>query len=292
MPKAHLLTYDEIARFLRIAGPMGIRKVRLTGGEPLARRDLTELVRMIGAIPEITELALSTNAVLFAPHAEQLKRDGLHRVNISLDTLRRDRFQQITGFDRWQQVWDGIQTALAVGLHPVKVNAVLVRGINDDEVEDFVAWTRTTPVHVRFIEYMPVGTFDQWERAKVVPIGEVLERIRSIADLEPIERERATAGPADEWRVVGGAGSVGVITAVTSEFCEACNRIRLTSDGKLRGCLLSNGELDLRENMRAGIDDDGLRELLLECMRRKPEKHLINADDMPAPAYQMHQMGG
>jgi cyclic pyranopterin phosphate synthase len=157
MPREHLLTFEEIYRFLRVAAPMGIRKVRLTGGEPLARHDFLELVRMIGSIPDIKELALSTNAVLFAPHAQRLKEYGLQRVNISLDTLRPERFQEITGFDRWRQVMDGIEAALNMGLHPVKINCVVVRGVNDDEIEDFVAWSRRDPVHIRFIEYMPVG---------------------------------------------------------------------------------------------------------------------------------------
>jgi cyclic pyranopterin phosphate synthase len=293
MDKSHLLTYEEITRFLRIAAREGIRKVRITGGEPLSRREIPRLIRGLADIPEINQLALSTNAVFLEHQAEELKQAGLHRVNISLDSLQPERFKKVTGFDRWHHVMRGIEAALRADLHPVKVNCVLVGGVNDDEIPDFVAWARREPVHIRFIEYMPVGTFDTWTRESVVSRDDVLERLRAEADLIPKERDRTTAGPAEEFTIRNGRGSVGLITAVTNEFCEQCNRIRLTSDGKLRGCLMSNGELDLQAILRSGASDDDVRNLLLECIRNKPEKHYINEEEkLERPAYQMHQMGG
>jgi len=293
MERSHLLTYEEIVRFLRVAVPEGIRKVRLTGGEPLARRNLVGLVGQLAAIPGLKELALSTNGVLLAPHARELQQAGLQRINISLDSLQPERFAKITRFDRWHQVMQGIEAALAAGLDPVKVNVVVMKGVNDDEIGDFARWAKREPVHVRFIEYMPIGTFDAWERSRVMTRAEVMSQLTAAVDLVPLESDWATAGPADEFRILGGRGTVGFITAVTNEFCQRCNRIRLTSDGKLRGCLLSNGEVDLREPLRSGIGDEELRGLLLQCLRQKPEKHYINDEQqLERPTYAMHQLGG
>jgi cyclic pyranopterin phosphate synthase len=298
LPRAELLSYEEIARVVRVAAGMGIRKVRLTGGEPLARRGLLELVGEIGSIPQIEDLALSTNGVLLARHARALKRLGLQRVNISLDSLRPERFAAITRFDRWRQVMDGIEAALEFGLRPVKINCVVIRGVNDDEIEDFIAWTLRAPVHVRFIEYMPIGVFEAWDRSRVVSLEEMRQRVEAVAEIEPIVRSAETSpGPAKEFRVRGGLGSVGFISALTCDFCADCNRVRLTSEGKLRGCLFSAGEVDLRGPLRAGIDDEVLRELLVECLRRKPESHLLNAPAGTAPppeatACVMHRTGG
>lgn len=306
MERGTILSFDEIERFVRVAAARGVRKIRLTGGEPMVRRGLTDLVRRIAAIPGIQTVAMTTNATMLARSAVELKAAGLTRLNISLDSLRRDRFREITKADMFDDVWAGIQAALAAGFAPLKLNVVVIRGFNDDELADFARLTLTHAVHVRFIEYMPIGADGtDWSRDRVVPAAEIRERLMAEVGLEPegspADREAGglpaatldgDAGPERLWRVPGG-GRVGFISAVSDEFCARCNRVRLTSDGMLRGCLMRDGEVDFRAAFRNAADDAEISALLDSAMGRKPEKHLINSDEFVASGYYtMNRLGG
>ena len=289
-----ILTYEEIGRFARVAAAHGVRKFRLTGGEPLVRRDLHRLVAMLAALPGVEDVALSTNGVLLSEQAADLRAAGLRRVNISLDTLQPARFAHIARADQFQRTWDGIMAALRHGFSPVKLNMVVIRGFNDDEVCEMADLTRKHPVHLRFIEYMPIGGDEtDWNRDKVVPAVEILDKLRAAHDMTPETPDGGCAGPERPWRLAGAPGRVGFISPVSNEFCASCNRLRLTSDGKLRGCLMRDGELDVRAALRGGADDDALAALLLEAVRRKPETHLINSPGFRhAESYTMNRIGG
>jgi len=289
-----VLSHDEIVRFMRIAAAEGVRKVRLTGGEPLVRPGIPGLVARLREIPELEQITLTTNATMLARQANELRQAGLTRLNISLDTMRADRFQEITRFDMFQQVWDGIMAALDAGFTPLKINMVVIRGFNDDEVVDFALLTRRYPFHVRFIEYMPIGADTKdWNRNKVMPWAEIRDRIDEVEPLEPVEVARTDKGPERTWRLQDSLGHIGFISPVSDEFCASCNRVRLTSDGMLRGCLMRDGEVDFRAAFRAGATDDEIRNLLHAAIAKKPEKHLINSPDFQASAfYTMNRLGG
>ncbi len=290
----NLLSYGEIERFVRVAAEEGVRKIRLTGGEPLVRPNLVDLVARIGAVEGIRDLAMTTNGTMLAKHAAALRNAGMMRLNVSLDSMRRDRFAHISKADMFEEVWNGIETALDAGFRPMKLNMVVIRGFNDDEVVDFARLTLRFPFFVRFIEYMPIGgdTLD-WNRDKVMPCSEIRARIEETDALEPVPVDSATAGPERVFRLRNSMGRVGFISPVSNEFCAACNRLRLTSDGKLRGCLMRDGELDILAALRAGASDGDLRNLLREAVRRKPENHLINSPDFKHSAnYTMNRLGG
>lgn len=292
--RAQLLSYEEILRTIRVAAREGVRKIRITGGEPLVRRDVVEkLIIPAIAVDGIREVYLSTNALLLERYARQLRETGLRGFNISLDTRDPATFRVLARRDGLEEVLRGIDLVLSLGFPSVKLNMVVMKGLNDGEIADFARMTLERDVAVRFIEYMPVGTHELWGRERVIPSADIRARIeREVGPLEREESETATAGPARYWRLPGAPGKIGCISAVTEEFCQGCNRIRLTSDGKLRGCLISNGEVDLREAFRAGATDAEIRELLLTCIRNKPEQHHINDGQYAAPSYSMMQLGG
>jgi cyclic pyranopterin phosphate synthase len=294
MERDNLMSFDELERFVRIAAQEGVRKIRLTGGEPLVRPNLPELVGRIAAVPGITDLSLTTNATLLGKHAVELKTAGLRRLNISLDSLRPERFGYITKSDMFDQVWSGIEAALAAGFAPIKLNVVVIRGFNDDEVVDIALLTRKYPFHVRFIEYMPIGAdTEDWSREKVMPCAEIRERISEVEELVPLEPRAVDAGPERTWALANSHGKIGFISPVSDEFCARCNRVRLTSDGMLRGCLMRDGEVDFRAAFRAGATDEDIRDLLYQAIARKPEKHLINSPDFQhSEFYTMNRLGG
>lgn len=283
LPHEEILRIEEIAHLVRIAADMGIKSVRLTGGEPLVRKGVVDLVRDVANTPGIENVSLTTNGVLLPKMADDLKRAGLSRVNISLDTLDEDQFAYITRRGRLHETLDGIEAALDAGFDPVKINAVTVRSLN----QDFLAFARLSvdrPLHVRFIEYMPVGdsagaTGCGWGPQDVVPNEEVLESINDAArkaglpELVPAGDDKPLGwGPARYWEFPGAKGTVGFISAMSNHFCAQCNRVRLTADGKLRPCLFSDVELDVRAALRAG-DDDGVRAAFAEALRIKPDEH-------------------
>ena len=288
-----ILRYEEIALIVRAAAELGVRKVRLTGGEPLARLGLPDLVRMLAAVPGIDDLAMTTNGTLLARHAQALAEAGLRRVNISLDTLHPERFRHITRHGQLSDVWAGIAAAQAAGLAPIKLNMVVVRGLNDDEIVDLARRTSSHGWHVRFIELMPIGANVDWAGDGVVPIKEVRGRIE--AALGPLEAAEAGSpagnGPARYYHLPGAAGTVGFIAAISEHICRTCNRLRLTADGRLRPCLMSDEELDLRPVLRAGADLDAVKELLIQAIRRKPERHHLD-QAQPPQGRTMSEIGG
>ena len=286
-PHREILRYEEIIRVVRAAATLGIRKVRLTGGEPLVREGIVDLVASISNIPEIDEVTLTTNGSLLPRYAEQLARAGLSRVNISLDSLRPERFREITRLGSLDETLSGIAAAQEAGLVPIKLNAVVMRGINDDEVADLAAMARNG-FQVRFIEWMPIGTSSEDFNSRYVSGDEVRARIEeSLGPLEPLREE----GPARVYRLSDSShGQIGFISTFSSPFCATCNRIRLTADGKIRPCLLSPIEVDVKGPLRGGATDEEIRKLIIEGIDRKPLGH-GTASDAPRDR-QMSQIGG
>jgi cyclic pyranopterin phosphate synthase len=266
-----ILSYEEIYTVARAAVELGINKVRLTGGEPLVRAGLTELIRLLAGIDAIDDISMTTNAILLAQYATKLKEAGLHRVNISLDTLKPDRFQQITRCGNLENTLEGIEAARTAGLNPVKINMVVMSGINDDELPGFAAKTVSDGWHVRFIELMPLNG-DEPVTSRLVSVSDMRRIIESQGKLEPCQVDVGN-GPAKYFRLPGATGTIGFITPVTEHFCYRCNRLRLTADGKLRPCLLSEEEIDLRESLRRGASAAELKNLISEAIARKPRGH-------------------
>jgi len=272
LKRESLLSYEEIASVLRTMAGMGLEKVRITGGEPLVRKDLPRLVEMVAEIPEIVDISLSTNAVLLADQAQALRDAGISRVNVSLDSLQEERVDAIArrpgSFGR---IMEGLDAAEAVGFDPIKINVVLIGGQNDDEIEEFALISRDRPWHIRFIELMPTGSNLELSASSFVSCQEALARIRRMGSIEPVEGP-AGNGPATYFRFPGAAGTVGVITPMSHNYCDRCNRMRLTADGQLRPCLFGSIQTNLRDPLRAGED---LVPLIEETLRIKPERHYL-----------------
>jgi cyclic pyranopterin phosphate synthase len=293
-PHEEILRYEEIETVVRAAARLGISKVRLTGGEPLVRLGLVELVRMIAQIPGIDDLAMTTNGTLLARYAAELAAAGLRRVNISLDTLRPERFQLITRFGNLEDVLAGMEAARGAGLHPIKINTVVMRGLNDDEVVDLARRTVEEGWHVRFIELMPLVTDDamygRWQE-HVITAREIRRCIEDVlGPLEPAALEVGN-GPARYYRLPGAHGTVGFITPLSEHFCYGCNRLRLTADGHLRPCLLSDYEIDLRTPLRQGADVSEIEALLLSGISNKPQRHHLDERVLPEGRL-MSEIGG
>ncbi len=284
-----ILTYEEIGTIVRAAAELGINKVRLTGGEPLTRLGLTELVTIIAYIPGIDDISMTTNGTLLARYAKELKRAGLKRVNISLDTLKPERFTGICRFSHIDEVLAGISAAKEAGLTPIKINTVVMQGINDDELVDFARKTIDEDWHVRFIELMHMKGVKDME-SHFISAKEMMKRLNILGKLEPCFPE-AGNGPAKYYRLPGAKGTIGFITPVSEHFCEHCNRLRLTSDGKLHLCLLSEEEVDLREPLRRGISLEDLKSLIKEAVLRKPAGHHL-AEGIQSSKRPMSQVGG
>jgi GTP 3',8-cyclase len=302
LPRSEILTYEEIERVARVfVQRFGISSVRITGGEPTVRAHLATLVSLLARLP--VELSMTTNGATLDRLALPLKRAGLHRVTISCDSLRPERFAAITGRDMLPQVLAGLEAALAAGLSPVKVNTVLVRGVNDDEIVDLARFGRDTGVEVRFIEFMPLDGAGEWSAERVVPASEILERISVVYPLAPVAREAensvgtVTAAergpePADRYEYLDGAGRVGVVASVTRPFCSSCDRVRLTAEGSLRSCLFSVRERDLRAVLRQGGTDDELACAIVAEVADKWAGHAIGRVNFVRPARSMSQIGG
>jgi len=286
MPHSEILSYEEISAVVRIAAELGINKVRLTGGEPLVRAELHELVQMLSEVKGIDDISLTTNGTLLKKHALELKQAGLKRVNISLDTFRSDRFRYITRCGELSDVLDGIDAAMNADLHPVKINMVVMRGINDDEVLDFARMTCKQGWHVRFIERMPFT-----EMAEVVPSDELRQRIMSVGSLEPCSSAIGN-GPARYYRLPGASGTIGFISPITEPFCSDCNRLRLTSNGRLCPCLLSDEGVDLKQPLRSEVSSHEIKRLILKAVALKPERHHLCEDVPISIKRRMSQAGG
>ncbi len=292
LPRAQLLTFEEIEKFVRIAAPMGIDKIRLTGGEPLVRRDVPRLIEKLASIPGIKDIGLTTNGILLAPAARALRDAGLERINISLDTMDPAKFQQLTRRTGFEQVIEGILAAREVGFHPVKVNAVAIRGVTEDDVAPLAHFCRQHGLELRFIEYMPLDAGHQWERDKVLFAADILEILsREVGPLSPSAQQDPRA-PALDYEYQDGGGLVGFIASVSRPFCMSCNRLRLTSDGKLRNCLFSLDETDVRALLRGGATDEAIMRAIRESVASKWEGHEINTARFIQPERLMHSIGG
>jgi len=291
LDRAELLTFEEITHFVRVTSPLGIDKIRLTGGEPLLRRDLPRLVRMLAGVTGIKDIGLTTNGLLLAQQAQALYDAGLRRINVSLDTLDPARFREVSRRDGLEQVLAGIDAARRAGFHPVKVNAVSIRGLTEREVVPLARYAREHGLEMRFIEYMPIGAA-AWERNKVYFAHEILEQIeREVCPLVPADDYDPRA-PSMEFQYTDGRGKVGIIASVSRPFCTSCNRLRLTSDGKLRNCLFALGEVDVRPLLRGQPDDARLAEVIRQNVRDKWEGHEINTARFIKPPRTMHTIGG
>jgi GTP 3',8-cyclase len=294
LARADVLTFEEIDRIARLfVERLGVEAIRLTGGEPTVRADLTELVQMLSAIrrPDGTpvELALTTNGAKLARMAAALREAGLDRINISLDSLQRDRFAEISRRDALTEVLRGIDAAVEVGLHPVKVNMVVMRGWNDDEVVDFARFGRERGVQPRFIEFMPLDADGAWTMDKVVPADEIVATIDAVYPLDEVEHGPE---PASRWRYEDGGGEIGVIASVTKPFCGDCDRVRLTAEGSFQTCLFAQEDYDFRTPMRSGASDDDLAELAAKAVGLKWAGHHIGKVDFVRPRRSMSQIGG
>jgi cyclic pyranopterin phosphate synthase len=291
LPREDLLTYEEIARFARICLGLGVTGVRLTGGEPTVRQDLPVLVSLLHALDPALDLSLTTNGLKLADMAPALRDAGLARVNVSLDTLDPERFRAVARRDRFHDVIRGLAAAREAGFRPIKINVVLMRGFNDDEAVPLARWGREQGFEVRFIEWMPLDYGRSWQRDRLVPAAEILDRIHAEFPIEPA-RVTDPGAPAALHRYLDGAGVVGVIASVTRPFCGHCDRIRLTADGQIRTCLFSHREYDVRRALRAGEDDEEIARLLRAAVWRKEPGHLINSPRFRQPERGMSAIGG
>ncbi|HRI14879.1 MAG TPA: GTP 3',8-cyclase MoaA [Verrucomicrobiota bacterium] len=291
-PRSEILRFEEIERVVRVAATLGINKIRVTGGEPLLRRDVSRLVAAIAAIPSIEDLALTTNGFLFASHAAALRAAGLRRVSISLDSLNRAQFHKLTGRDGLPAALAAIELAQRLGFSPVKVNAVVIGGLNDHEVESLAEFARVRRLSLRFIEFMPLDSNRAWQRELVVPGREILKRLQARFDLVPVDPSGNPAETARRWAFADGRGEIGIIAPVTEPFCGHCNRLRLTADGKVRTCLFSLEEHDLKPLLRGAASDDDLAARLIEIVSHKEPGHRIGQPDFVQPARTMSCIGG
>jgi GTP 3',8-cyclase len=291
VPKAHILAFEEIERVVRLAVSLGIQKIRLTGGEPLLRQNVEDLVARIARISGITDLAMTTNGFLFPAKAQALRAAGLRRVSFSLDSLTGDNFKKITGRAGLEEVLASIKLAKALGLHPVKVNAVVIRGLNDHEIEALAGFAREHDLSLRFIEFMPLDSARAWLKEMVVPGHELLARLQARFALRPVAADNPSA-TAKRWCFPDGRGEIGIIAPVSEPFCGHCNRIRLTADGKVRTCLFSVTEHDLRSQLRGGASDEAIAEWLKGVVWQKEARHHIGEPDFVAPPRSMSCIGG
>jgi cyclic pyranopterin phosphate synthase len=295
MEKSELLSFEEIERFVRVAVSLGIDKLRLTGGEPLVRRELHKLVEKLVSIPGIKDVGLTTNGLLLADQAKLLYESGLRRINISLDALTPEKFKKFTRRDGFEQVIKGIEAAQQAGFTPVKINAVSVRGLTEEEILPFGHFARQTGVEIRFIEYMPLDADNSWERGKVLFAHEILETLSaSIMPLKPIDGSSrgGHGGPATDFEFEDGIGRIGFIASVSQPFCMSCNRIRITADGKIRNCLFSLDETDVRGLLRGEGSDEQIADAIRSSVAAKKEGHEINTARFIQPTRPMHSIGG
>lgn len=290
-PREDLLSFEEIERVVSVAATLGVYQVRLTGGEPLVRKDLAVLVQKVASIRGVTDLALTTNAVLLEEQAEALREAGLRRINISLDALDPEVFEQLTRRDQYDRVIAGIEAARRVGFDPIKINVVSLRGVTESQVVPFGQFARDTGLEVRFIEYMPLDASSEWERGKVLFAADIRRSLEEgFGPLVPIETP--TGSPATEYEFADGVGRIGFIPTVSQPFCDACDRFRVTADGKLRSCLFSLDEVDLRDALRSDADDNAIAEIMLQAITAKGPGHRINTEDFVQPERSMSSIGG
>ena len=285
-----ILSYEEILRLVKIGTRLGIRKVRITGGEPLVRKGVIDFLGRLTRIRELEDVSLTTNGVLLASNAQRIFDAGIRRINISLDSLNREKYAQITGYDQFERVWTGIERARKIGFNPIKINVVAMRGINDEEIIDFGRLSLDLPFHIRFIEYMPIGNSRTSSRDQILT-PEIQEKISTIDELVPVNNGH-NDGPARRYRIANAQGEVGFISALSHHFCNRCNRLRLTADGKLRACLLSDYHEPFKDVLRNGGSDEQLAEIFRTAVRQKAAKHQLCPHGETTVNGQMQGIGG
>ena len=291
MDRTNLLSFEEIQRVVTVASGLGINRIRLTGGEPLMRKDLPTLIKMINEVEGINDVAMTTNAFFLKDQAQSLKDAGLKRLNVSLDALDPEKFRDVNRRDCLQAVLDGLDTARKVGFKSIKINAVAVRNFSESEIMGLIEYGRSDGFEVRFIEFMPLDSDKVWERDKVLFGHEIIKLIKEKYELVPVDNS-LEIGPASEYTFADGKGKIGIITAVSNPFCDHCNRIRMTADGKLRTCLFSADETNLKEMIRSGKSDENIAETIRQAVLIKEPGHKINLDDFERPDRAMHAIGG
>ena len=288
--KEEILSFEEILKTVKHGVSLGVNKIRITGGEPLVRKDITSLISRIANIKGINDVAMTTNGVFLKEFATELKSSGLSRLNISLDTMREDRFHDITRGGNIQDVFDGVEAVLKAGFKGTKLNAVVMRGDNDDEIHDFVRYIMERDIELRFIELMASGWKDMVDEERFVPTSEIMEKVKEVGELIPV-KQRVGGGPATIYKIRGALGSIGFISAVSKPFCSTCNRLRLTSDGKLRSCLLRGGEVDIKDILRSSnLDEKEMEDKLTEAFFKATDmKPIVHSGKNSAV---MNQIGG
>ena len=291
MDRSNLLSFEEIQRVAQIVSRMGINRLRLTGGEPLMRKNLPVLIKMLSEVDGIDDIAMTTNAYFLKDQAQSLKDAGLKRLNVSLDALDPKKFRDVNRRDCLQSVLDGLDTARKVGFKSIKINAVAVRNFSETEIMSLIEMGRSDGFEIRLIEFMPLDSDKVWERDKVLFGHEIVNMIKENYELVPIDNS-LEIGPASEYNFADGKGKIGIITAVSNPFCDHCNRIRMTADGKLRTCLFSTEETNLKELIRSGATDKTIIETLKQAVLVKEPGHKINLDDFERPTRAMHAIGG
>ncbi len=285
-----ILNYEEILRLVRIGIGLGITKVRVTGGEPLVRKGIYDFLTCLSTLKGLRDISLTTNAVLLEENLEKLEKAGIKRINISLDTLNRDKFKKITGHDYFDRVWGAILKAHAMGFSPVKLNTVVLPGVNDDELTDLAQLSFAYPFHIRFIEYMPIGAGTLIWRPPA-SASDILSRLNSLGKLTQV-KNGMWDGPARRFKIEGAKGEIGLISAMSHHFCQQCNRLRLTAEGRLRTCLLSDRFEDLKGPLRSGCSDKKLAEIIMNAIRHKPLAHRLTTDSTARVDDQMSSIGG
>lgn len=290
--RSKILSFEEIIRFVRLVVPMGVNKIRLTGGEPLVRRQIPELVKMLSEIPGIDDIGITTNGILLPQYAQELYDAGLRRINISLDALNAKKFEEITRRDDFEKVIEGIQSAHAAGFDPVKINAVSIRNMSEEEIVPFGRLARETGAEIRFIEFMPLDADNQWEREKVLFAHEIQEILTQGIMPLVAEKQSDQSAPASNFVFEDGVGRIGFIASISNPFCMSCNRFRLTADGKIRNCLFSLEETDIRELFQSNASDEQIIEAVRNSIAAKKEGHEINTARFIQPDRPMYSIGG
>jgi cyclic pyranopterin phosphate synthase len=286
-----ILSYEEIMKVIIAGAECGIRKVRLTGGEPMVRRNFVRFVASVCRIPELEDVSITTNGVLLKERAKEIFDAGVHRINISLDTLNRLKYAKITGHNCFDEVWEGLQEAEAVGFSPIKINVVAIKGVNDDEFARLAELSVKNPYHIRFIEYMSIGHDSQWKPEKYISSDEIKSKLETMGPLHRIPRATHD-GPAERYRFESAKGEIGFISALSHHFCLTCNRLRLTADGKIRPCLFADNEVDVKTPLRNKCTRHDLKELFREAIAKKPRRHLVRLTDGGECLRPMYAIGG
>jgi GTP 3',8-cyclase len=287
-----ILTYEELLRLARISVSLGIEKIRLTGGEPLVRKNIGDMVKALGEIPGIRDISLTTNGVLLGEQAQNLWDSGIKRINVSLDTLDPENFSRITRFPYFDQVWEGIRQAEQIGFSPIKINVVALKGINDDEILAFGRLSIEKPYHVRFIEFMPMGPENGWSTERFLSSEDIFNQLQVLGPLSPVNGQ-GLDGPAKRMAFEGARGEIGLISPISEHFCPSCNRLRLTAEGRLRVCIFSDDETDLRTLLRNGASDEELEKVIRSAITQKPKEHPLQLNPLPRKCQrQMSKIGG